>query len=79
MEILICSLAAALSVALGSGTLAAAEQMVVTGIASDIKNGSMIIDRGNERRPNMLLVSFPGLKPPKEGEKLKGAWPIERR
>jgi len=71
MKTLMCSLAAIVSVALGSGTLAAAEEIVITGIASDIKNGSMIIDRGNPRRPNMVPVSFPGLKSPKEGEKVR--------
>jgi hypothetical protein len=72
MKTLMCSLAAILSVALGSGTVAAAEEVIVTGTVSFYEDGSMEINRGNERRPNLLgPIVFPGLKPPKEGEKVR--------
>ena len=72
MKTLMCSLAVIVSVALGSGTLAAAEEVVVTGSVSFYKDGSMEINRGNERRPNLLgPIYFPGLKPPKDGEKVR--------
>ena len=47
-------------------------EFVVTGIVSGLfKDGSMEINMGNERRPNLRIISFHGLKPPKEVEKVR--------
>ena len=73
MKRLMCGLAVALSVALGSGNLVAAEEAVITGTVEGFdKDGSMYLNIGT-RRPKAFMapIFFPGLKPPKEGEKVR--------
>jgi hypothetical protein len=62
-----------LGLTLSSGTLAAAREAVITGTVEGFdKDGSMYLNIGT-RRPKAFMapIFFPGLKPPKEGEKVR--------